>query len=261
MNFKRQVKNAIAWAWDATGRLHPQLPKLTILYYHAVPADRAGAFEGQMAYLRRTANLVYADHVGSLDPDRPNVAVTFDDAFRSVREHAVPALVKYDIPATIFVPTGWLGRPPGWAMETDGDRVETVMTAEELLSLPRDLIAMGSHTVDHPHLSRLSESEATAQLTISREALETLMGGVIDTLAFPYGDHGSHTLEQARKAGYRYVYTVAPQAIRAGDMGISRGRTSAAPTDSPIVFALKTRGAFDWMPITSKIKAGVRSRD
>jgi peptidoglycan/xylan/chitin deacetylase (PgdA/CDA1 family) len=177
-----------------------------------------------------------------------------------VRENALPALVRHAIPATVFVPTGWLGRAPGWAMETDADRVETVMTTDELLSLPRELVTLGSHTVDHPHLTKLSEAEATAQLAGSRHALETLTGLTVDTLAFPYGDHAAGTLALAQAAGYRHVYTVAPQAIRAGDSSILRGRTSADPSDSPALFALKTRGAFDWMPIASRIKRAVRPR-
>jgi peptidoglycan/xylan/chitin deacetylase (PgdA/CDA1 family) len=257
MSLKRHVKNVIAATWDAAGRLRPSSPKLTILYYHAVPEDRAAAFDAQMAYLRRETNLVHADYSGSLEPHRPNVAVTFDDAFRSVRENALPALVRHAIPTTIFVPTGWLGRAPGWAMETEADRVEVVMTGEELLSLPPEIIAIGSHTADHPHLTKLSDDEAAAQLTTSRAALETLTGRTVDTLAFPYGDHGARTLELARAAGYRFVYTVAPQAIRAGDVGKSRGRTSADPSDSPKLFALKARGAFDWMPIASRVKAAV----
>ena len=260
MSLKRSVKNLIARGWDVGARLVPTAPKLTILYYHAVPAERADAFDAQMAYLRRETNLVYADHAGPLASDRPNVAVTFDDAFRSVRENALPALARHAIPATIFVPTGWLGRPPGWAMETDADRVETVMTADELRSLPRDLITLGSHTVEHPHLTKLPEVEVSAQFVRSREALETLTGGHVDTLAFPYGDHDARTLALAAAAGYRHVYTVAPQAIRAGDGALSRGRTSADPADSPAVFALKARGAFDWMPIASAIKRRLSPR-
>lgn len=260
MSLKSGVKAAIATAWDATAALHSPGPKLTILYYHATPARLASAFEAQMAHLKRTANLVRADHTGPLARDRPNVAVTFDDAFRSVRENAVPALERHGIPATIFVPTGYLGRQPGWKMETTGDREETVMSGDEIAGLPKDLIAIGSHTIDHPHLTQLSDAEVVDQLTRSRATLEALLGRTIDTLAFPYGDHDARVVERARAAGYRFVYTVAPQAITPGDRGISRGRTAADPADSPNLFALKVRGAFDWMPMASGLKRRLRLR-
>lgn len=260
MSLKSAVKSGIAMAWDAGARLAPRRPKLTILYYHAVTADRADAFDAQMAYLRRTANIVAPDYSGELSSDRPTVAVTFDDAFRSVRENALPALERHGVPATIFVPTGWLGRPPGWAMETSGDQAEIVMSAEEIAALPRDLISIGSHTVAHPRLTTLSDQEVTKQFVESRALLENLLGTTVDTLAFPYGDHDDRVVERARGAGYRFVYTVAPQAVREGDTSISRGRTSADPADPPSLFALKSRGAFDWMPLASRAKRMLKSR-
>lgn len=259
MSLKSEVKTAIALAWDATRCLRPA-PKLTILYYHAVTADLAAGFDAQMAYLKRTANLVHAAHTGPLATDRPNIAVVFDDAFRSVRENALPALVRHGVPASIYVPTGYLGLKPGWKMETTGDQAEIVMTAEEIVALPGELIAIGSHTVDHPHLTTLSDAEIAIQFTSSRKTLETMLGRTIDTLAFPYGDHDGRVIEQAKAAGYRFVYTVAPQAIAAGSTAISRGRTATDPSDSPSLFALKTRGAFDWMPIASGIKRRLRPR-
>jgi peptidoglycan/xylan/chitin deacetylase (PgdA/CDA1 family) len=145
-------------------------------------------------------------------------------------------------------------------METSGDREEVVMSGEEIAALPTDRIAIGSHTVDHPHLSQLAPEAAATQLQASRSALEDLLGRKVDTLAFPYGDHDVYVVEQARAAGYRFVYTVAPQAVRAGTEQISRGRTSADPADSPRLFALKTRGAFDWMPLASRAKRALTRR-
>ncbi len=254
MSLKTTIKTAIAAGWDAGARLGRQRPKLTILYYHAVPSTRATEFASQMAYLSRVANIVDPGWTGPLATDRPNVAVTFDDAFRSVREHALPALVRYNVAATIYVPTGWLGRSPGWTMESAGDRDEVVMTADELRSLPPELIAFGSHTIDHPQLTTLSDAEVGRQLTQSRVMLAEVLDRPVDTLAFPYGDHDQRIIELARAAGYCRVYTVAPQAIHEGDSDISRGRTSADPADSASVFALKVRGAFDWMPIASRLK-------
>jgi len=48
--------------------------------------------------------------------------------------------------------------------------------------------------------------------------------------------------------------------VRAGAEQISRGRTSADTADSPRLFALKARGAFDWMPMASRAKRALRLR-
>lgn len=260
MSLTSTVKRAIASGWDVRNRLAPGPPAITILYYHAITGAHADGFDAQMSLLKRTANIVRCDHHGPLDPDRPNVAVTFDDAFRSVRENALPALVRHKVPATIFVPTGWLGRAPGWAMETSGDREEVVMSAEELTDLPSDLIDIGSHTVVHPRLSQLAPDEVDVQLRESRAALEALLNRPVETLAFPYGDHDAITIERAREAGYRFVFTVEPQAVRPGEGAISRGRTSADPADSLSLFALKSRGAYAVMPYFYRLKRRLRAK-
>lgn len=254
MALNGRLKTMIAGCWDATIGSARRAPRLTILYYHAVASRHAASFERQMAYLKDHANVVPADHAGPLAADRPNVAITFDDAFQTVDDHALPVLLRLGLPATIFVPTGWLGRAPGWQMETDDDRVETVMSAARIAALPSDLITIGSHTVDHPRLSQLPAGQQQAQLTESRKALQALTGRDIDTLAFPYGDYDAAVVEQAEAAGYRYIYTVFPQSIAAGDRSPLRGRTAADPADPFNLFILKARGAFEWMPIASRLK-------
>jgi peptidoglycan/xylan/chitin deacetylase (PgdA/CDA1 family) len=213
-----------------------------------------------MAYLKATANIVRADHQGPLDPERPNVAVTFDDAFRSVRDNALPSLARHGVHATIYVPSGWLGKPPGWAMETSGDADEVVMSGDELLALPRDIVSFGSHTVGHPHLTRLSDDEVYREFADSRAALEALFGETIDTLAVPYGHYDGRSAGLAARAGYRHIYSVAPQAIAAGDRAVVRGRTSVEPTDPIGLFGLKARGAYAWMPIASRLKRALTLR-
>jgi peptidoglycan/xylan/chitin deacetylase (PgdA/CDA1 family) len=259
VNGKVHIKASIATAWDLASRFRRE-PRLSILYYHGVTPAQAGAFDAQMAYLRANANIVRADHQGPLDPQRPNVAVTFDDAFRSVRDNAVPSLARHGVHATIYVPSGWLGKTPGWAMETSGDADEVVMSGAELLALPRDVVSSGSHTVRHRHLTRLADDDIAREFIDSRAALEDLFGETIDTLAIPYGHYDDRTAGLAAGAGYRHIFSVAPQAIAAGDRGVLRGRTSVEPTDPIGLFALKARGAYAWMPLATRLKRALSLR-
>lgn len=258
MSLKRLAKLVLSFAWHLGAPFRPR--RLTILYYHAVSASEADGFARQMAHLARHTALYWADHHGPIDPRRPAVAVTFDDAFRSVREHALPALQTSGVPATIFVPSGYMGSPPGWSMETGRDAHEVVMSAEELRSLPKELIRFGSHTVDHPRLSQLTADEIRKQLTESRKALEPALGVTIDTIAFPYGDHDSAVIAHSADAGYRQVYTVAPEAVDPLFPALVRGRTAVDPDDSMLEFYLKARGAYAWMPIASRIKRRLRRK-
>lgn len=260
MSRERPSKVVLSALWYLWEKLRRPPPRLTILYYHGVPADQAANFEAHMAYLARTAKVVPADYKGPLDPRRPTVAVTFDDAFRSVRTRALPSLIRHRIPATIFAPSGWLGKAPGWPMEAAGDAEEVVMSAEELLGLPSDLIEIGSHSVSHPKLPQISDAEVTTELAQSRADLAKVMGKTVDTIAFPHGEHDERVLRIAQETGYRHVYGVVPETIEQGADRLLRGRTPVYPTDPLWLFAIKTQGACDWIPAASRMKRALMGR-
>jgi peptidoglycan/xylan/chitin deacetylase (PgdA/CDA1 family) len=107
--------------------------RLLLLAYHRVmPIDSAHRgdlelvsatpeeFEWQIAYLRRHFEPVtFAQIANALDGDgklpKRAVAVTFDDGFADVYEHAFPVLQRLDTPATVFVSTGNIDeRQPFW---------------------------------------------------------------------------------------------------------------------------------------------------
>ncbi len=75
-------------------------------------------FAAQMQALKRVRKPVPLDFmVGEMLAGRPTagtVAITFDDAYLDVLRNAKPVLKALDIPATVFVVTGHLGRKTGF---------------------------------------------------------------------------------------------------------------------------------------------------
>ena len=97
-----------------------------ILLYHGVTGEapvglrnhsgkhlQAEAFDRQMRYLREYCHpvslrtLVELMASGRPLPER-TVAVTFDDAFANVFHRAYPVLARYQVPATLFITTGYV---------------------------------------------------------------------------------------------------------------------------------------------------------
>lgn len=259
MALEGPLKITLARLWHLGQKCLPKRRYLTILYYHAVPERDAESFTAQMKFLARNAHCVFADCEELPQTDKPLIAVTFDDAFESVATRAIPIMEQLQIPATIYVPTGWLGRRPGWQMETADDAQEVVMDAERLQSILSPYVRLGSHSVDHPRLSQLGGAEQDRQFAESRAELERLTGSPIDTLAFPYGDFDEETARRGQRAGYRYLYTIMPQSIYGHDHGILRGRTAVEAQDSLALFNLKVNGAFGWMPAAVNLKRKLKS--
>lgn len=187
------------------------------LCYHAVsptwPADlsvRQDALEQQLRRLRRLGyrGVTFTEAVSG--PARgKRVAVTFDDAFTSVRALARPVLDDLGWPATVYAVSDCAaaGRPAMW----DGvDHWARTPHAAELATLDWTALRtladagweVGSHTVSHPHLTRLDDEALAHELSASRAAVEAALGRPCPSLAYPYGDVDDRVVEAARAAGY-----------------------------------------------------------
>ena len=240
----------------ACGRSNPRL--LTVLYYHSVPASKRVGFARQMRMLARNARVVPADWCGETDPKYPTVAITFDDAFISVIENALPELAERSFPCTIFVPSGVLGRKPDWPMEGDDDRSEVVADAAQLRELRGPLVAFGAHSVSHPRLTSVGPERARAEIVESRGTISKLIGDLVTLFAFPYGDYNASVVDICRQEGFKHVFSIVPEPVDLSADSLIRGRVSVDPDDGDLEFFLKMSGAYAWMPLASVLKRRLR---
>jgi peptidoglycan/xylan/chitin deacetylase (PgdA/CDA1 family) len=255
-----RVKVAISVLWYSGAALSRGLMRLVgrspsarfvVLYYHEVPEDARARFARQMDALNRGTTVVRAAHTGALPDGGSYVAITFDDAFRSVRANAVPELLSRGFPATIFVPVDFLGQKPGWEIRDGVD--EEVMSCDELRSLP-ELIELGSHSLSHPHLTRIDGGRLREEVDTSRHKLAELLGSDVSLMAFPYGEYDDRVVDTCSEAGYERVFGIDPWPADPAGGDFVRGRVPVSLNDSPLMFHLKARGAYGWMIHASALK-------
>jgi peptidoglycan/xylan/chitin deacetylase (PgdA/CDA1 family) len=137
------------------------------------------------------------------------LAVTFDDAYRSVFELARPILAELGLPGSVFAVSGQIGRdgPMSWQgidqwIGTPDEAELTPMTWEQLDELRSQGWEVGSHTRSHPHLTTVSDEEIEAELGESKWMLEQQLGEPCTSIAYPYGDHDERVMRAAEAAGY-----------------------------------------------------------
>jgi peptidoglycan/xylan/chitin deacetylase (PgdA/CDA1 family) len=109
--------------------------------------------------------------------------ITFDDAYVDFAENAAPLLLERGWTATVFAPTGWVGRRSGWV----GAGGEALMDWKDIRSLFASGIEFGSHSVSHSDLTTLSGDNLRSELTDSQSRLEQELGAPVRTFAAPYG--------------------------------------------------------------------------
>jgi peptidoglycan/xylan/chitin deacetylase (PgdA/CDA1 family) len=197
---------------------------LLVLCYHAVserwPAPLSvtpEAFERQLRRLSRSGfRGVTFDRALGQPSDGPTVAITFDDAYLSVLELAMPILDDVGFPAMVFVPTDYPARPAD-PMSWDGidrwlggpyERELRPMSWEQLGMLAGAGWEIGSHTCSHPRLTTLTDDQLVRELVESRALVAERLGRACGALAYPYGDHDERFVEAARSAGYDVAGTL-----------------------------------------------------
>jgi len=173
-----------------------------ILAYHRVHPDQATdtptvspeAFEKQMAILaQRWRPIPLSAIIGSLDGGKPlparAVAVTFDDGTEDNFIPACPILLRYRIPATIFLITGQIGQP-GY------------LSTDQIRQMAESGISFGSHGLDHEYLPSLAQADLERTLSESKRAIEAL-GLPAEFISYPGGGYTASVMSAARRGGYR----------------------------------------------------------
>jgi peptidoglycan/xylan/chitin deacetylase (PgdA/CDA1 family) len=194
-----------------------------VLCYHAVsprwPADLSITPANLEAQLELLANrgyrgVTFTEAVTGPRPEKA-VAVTFDDAYRSVLELGEPILARLGWPATVYVPTDYAGteRPMSWPgidhwAGGEFERELVPMSWDELDGLAARGWEIGSHTCSHPHLTTLDPAALEHELRRSKSICEDRLGRPCESIAYPYGDHDAVVVEATRGAGYRAAGTL-----------------------------------------------------
>lgn len=120
-------------------------------------------------------------------PSEPVLAITFDDGFRNVYEHAFPVLRRYGFPATIFLVTDYCGKTNDWPTQPPRVAREPLLDWPEIREMAEAGISFGAHTATHPDLTRLSAASVEEELLRSKRTIENTLGRSVGAFAYPYG--------------------------------------------------------------------------
>jgi peptidoglycan/xylan/chitin deacetylase (PgdA/CDA1 family) len=187
--------------------------------------------------LRAGYRFVPASQIARTGGARNELAVTFDDGFKSVATAAAPILKELGIPWSLFVVSGWSDHSAGWNREQ-------VLSWQDIDKLAQGGAEIGSHSVTHPNFSGLLKAQALDELGESRRVIRTRLGIDPETFAVPFGQSGNWpeiAAAAAREVGYSTVYAQAETTRPEGTVA----RTFVTRFDSELVFRALLEGAYD----------------
>jgi peptidoglycan/xylan/chitin deacetylase (PgdA/CDA1 family) len=220
---------------------------MTVLCYHSVQPDWTSplamdpvAFGAHCEWLSRSKHVLpLPEAVASLDSSgrlpRGTTALTFDDGFAGLHDHAMATLRRYRLPATVFLVAQTLtdaGQRVDW-VDTPPDHQLTTLNKDQVLQMQAAGVDFQSHSYAHLDLTSLSFDDCVRDLRDSREVLESLLGRAVPFLAYPRGLHDQGVRAAAERAGYSHAFTLPEGPEQPGPyavprVGLYRGNTVAS---------------------------------
>jgi len=182
---------------------------MTILMYHSIPltstnpyAVLVDRFREQMQWLA-TQGYTVTSLEKALSHRLPAdwIVLTFDDAYQTVADNAVPIMLALGFSATVFVPAGLVGGTNVWDDGTYPE--ETLASWDDLRALREAGLGIGSHTITHARLTRLGPRARFREIAHSRRMIAHELGIALSTFSYPWGGWSPSTEALVRLAGYR----------------------------------------------------------
>ena len=143
-------------------------------------------------------------------PDK-TIGITFDGAYRSAYEHAIPILIENDIPFTIF-----------FASDLANDGILQTMSWSELKSIKRyRFVDLGIHPAQYARLSDFTDLENRTNINKALSAYRDAFGENPKLFAFPFGEYDKAHLKLMQSYEFDAIFGLQSGAfntITAGDI-------------------------------------------
>lgn len=182
---------------------------------------------------------------GELLPKPSSVVLTVDDGWKGNKQNVIELAKLHNVPVTIFVSLDPIvKRSPFWwsfvnkqkskglsmydvkdlkkmdnnhrlaylnkfgfntTIDQEAMTIDDIVEADGLQN-----IAIESHTISHPILTRCTDQDSEYEIHKSKKLLESILGRKITGFAYPNGSHGIREIEYLKKHGYKYAFTTVP---------------------------------------------------
>lgn len=210
-------------------------PWLRGLYGHYVFDDYVREFREQLERLRRVGRFITGAQVVEIVAKRRPLDghyfhLSFDDGFDNLYRNAFPVLRELEVPATLFVPSGFIDLPDRQVAEKWWDRnvfpkPTRPLTWAWLREMADAGIEIGAHTRNHVRLSTVANDPGRLRDEVrgSKMDIEDRLGRSCPVMSWPYGrmtDVDDRVLDAVREAGYSACFSAVRGRVIPGQTSI-----------------------------------------
>jgi peptidoglycan/xylan/chitin deacetylase (PgdA/CDA1 family) len=247
----RKAVKAAALPGGIVGRRRPG--DVVILLYHRVGGGGgeidlpAALFERQLATLAERERVLTLDQAVA-GGHQGGVVVTVDDGYRDFHDTVLPLLVRYRVPAVLYLATGLVA-----GESSAPDPAEALTWAQLAEAVATGLVTVGAHTHGHTDLSRATERVCQDEMARSKGLVEDRLDVACRHFAYPWAV-ASPVADRAARRLFDTAALDAWRSNRAGAVDPWRlGRTPVLASDGLAFFRAKVKGRLDGEAIAYRL--------
>ena len=236
-------------------------PEVRILRYHSVSDFRQHETNVKIEEFRRQMKFI-KEHYYPLSLDGLTdsllarrelppkaVVVTFDDGYRENFLHACPLLKEFEIPATFFLLSGFVGTEKILPHDReDISRYNYLLSWDEVREMQKQGLRFGSHGSTHVRLRGETPGEIEKEFRGSKVKIEKETGQKINSISYPFGTRRDFSEESKRFAaasGYQSGCTAIYGSNSLNSDPYELRRIGIEAGDNGFTFRAKLNGALD----------------
>jgi len=144
---------------------------------------------------------------------RKRFAISFDDGFADLYDHALPIMERHGFTAIVYLVASRIGQTDRWD-EGLGFPLQPLLNWDQIQSMAARRIEFGSHTLSHPRLTLLEDDNLVNEIAGSRKTLEDGLQRPVRHFCYPYGAHDARVIAAVKAAGFRTAVTTAKGRVK-----------------------------------------------
>ncbi|NIA23393.1 MAG: polysaccharide deacetylase family protein [Proteobacteria bacterium] len=165
-----------------------------------------------------------------------DVIITFDDGYEDIYEYVLPIMKRYGFPFAIFPIVDFIGKYNDWDFVV-GPKTKHLSEKQLKILAKNKLVTIGSHSLNHLDLKRVSGEIAEREINESKRELEGILGKSVEIFSYPFGKYNEKVRRTVIRSGYKMALSYYKGNKKCDMFAIPR--TGVYAIDSIFDFAVK----------------------
>jgi len=213
------------------------------------PYLRASLFRRHLKLLDRLGYtpITFIDHElireGKLFAPLKPIIITFDDGYLDMYNAAFPILQEFGMRAVVFVTGDRTLTTNTWEVHPTSPTLP-LMGEQQILELHDAGFEIGSHSMTHQDLTKVTSEKRWEEISRSRMVLEIMLNSPVFSFAYPFGTVTPEIKRLVRDAGYKFACGISSGPSRFDQDPFEIRRIVVTNNNSLLNFLIKVLGPY-----------------